>query len=442
MKKDFTVLIVGRENVGKSSVFNRLIGNNKAIVDDFPGVTRDKLYGEAEWMGKTFKLIDTGGLLFDEQDLIKNIVIKQVEQIIKEVDLVLFMVDAKTGLVHDDEKIFSFIRKNTKKFVVVVNKVDNNDKLQDMYDFYNMGVETLFPVSAAHSYGLDDLLDYITSLVPEKEKEEEDKKWLTKIAIIGKENVGKSSLFNALIKEERSIVTEIPGTTRNYVDTIVELGGRKFIMIDTAGVKKRKRIRKKAEEFSIGRAFANTKRSDIVLHVIDAIEGIQEMDKRVIGYAYEHYKGIVIAVNKWDLVKKTQREQIKKDYFDYIRKSFKFLSFAPIAFISAKEKSGLKKIIDIVFYVENQYNFRVKTSVLNRVFQEAIYKKPPAGKKGPLRVYYISQVATKPPTFALFVNKKERVHFNYTRYLENELRKNFGFEGVPLKINIKEKKRD
>jgi GTP-binding protein len=438
MSNDFTVIIVGRENTGKSSLFNRLINQQKSIVDDYPGVTRDKIYGEAEWLGRKFKVIDTGGIMFSGEDRIKKEVIKQIESVIHEADLVVFVVDAQAGIQPDDKKIMDFIKKNNKHYVVAVNKVDN-DKLETAaYEFYELGVDRLFPMTVAHSIGLDDLLDYIKELIPEQKENQEIEK-LPKLAIIGKENVGKSSLFNTLVKEERAIVTEIPGTTRDSVDSVLEIEGKKFLLIDTAGVKKRKRIKEQPEEYSIGRSFSNIKRCDMVVHVIDAVEGIQDMDKKVLGYAHEHSKAIIIAVNKWDRVDRAEREKMKEKYINYIRQNIAFMDFAPLVFISAKEGSGIGELIDVVIYVENQYNFRVKTSVLNRVFQEAIYSKTVTSKKGDLRIYYISQVSVKPPTFALFVNKKEKIADNYLKYLERSLRENFGFEGVPLKFKIKEK---
>jgi GTP-binding protein len=440
MKTDFTVIIVGRENVGKSSLFNRIINQQRAIVDDYPGVTRDKIYGEAEWLGKKFNVIDTGGIMFTGTDRIKKEVIKQIESVIHEADLVVFLVDAQAGVLHDDRKILDFIKRNNSKYVVAVNKVDNEKLQNEAFEFYELGVDHIFPMTVAHSIGLDDLLDHIISLIPEQEKNESAEK-LPKLAIIGKENVGKSSLFNALIKEERAIVTEIPGTTRDSVDSVLEINGKKFLLIDTAGVKKRKRIKEQPEEFSIGRSFMNIKRCDMVMLVIDAIEGIQDMDKKVLGYAYEHSKAIIIAVNKWDKVARDDREKMKEKYIHYIRSNIAFMNFAPLVFISAKEGHGLEELIDVVIYVENQYNFRVKTSVLNRVFQEAIYNKSVSSKKGDLRIYFISQVAVKPPVFALFVNKKEKIVESYLKYLENQLRENFGFEGVPLKFKIKERRK-
>lgn len=441
MNKNFTVLITGRENVGKSSIFNKLINQQKSIVDDFPGVTRDRIFGEAEWMGRHFTVVDTGGILFSGDDLIKKIVIKQVEEIIHDCDLVLMVVDAKEGLLHDDEKIYHFMKRKAKRLVVVVNKVDNEKDASAMYEFHGLGVEKIFPVSAAHSIGLDDVLDYIVEQLPVEEKEKQDST-ITKVALIGKENVGKSSLFNALVKEERSIVTDIPGTTRDYVDSLVDLNGRKFVIVDTAGIKKRKSIRQKAEEFSIGRSFSNIKSADIVVHLIDAMQGLNETDKKIIGYAVEHQKGIIIAVNKWDLVEKNKRDSMREEYAEYLRDVLPFVEYVPIVYISAKFSKGLEQLIDIVFYVENQYNFRVKTSILNKVVNDAISHKSPIPKKGEARVYYMTQVAVKPPAFVVFVNKKENISENYIKYLEHKLREFFGFGGVPLKLKLKPKIRD
>ena len=435
-KKDFTVIIAGRENVGKSSVFNKILSTHKSIVDDFPGVTRDRIYAEAEWLGRKFTLVDTGGLLLNEKDLIKKKVAESVKGIIKEADLVVFMVDAKVGIIPEDRKIFDIVKQNAADYVVAVNKMDNRLKNDEMYEFYNLGVDTLFPMSAAHSIGIDDLLDFIVSKIP-KTDDDDDDDGISKIAIIGKENVGKSSLFNAIVDEERSMVTEIPGTTRDSIDSVVEFEGKKFLLIDTAGVKKRKRITQNAEKFSIGRSFANIKKADLVMLIIDAVEGIQDMDKKVLGYAFENYRAMVLVVNKWDLVPKERKESVKKGYIEYLKNHMKFARFAPITFVSAKEKRGLKGLFDIVFYVEKQYNFRVQTSVLNKMISETIYKKAPSSKTGSLKILYASQVGIKPPSFVIFVNKKEPLKISYLRYLQNRLREYFGFDGVPLKINIK-----
>jgi GTP-binding protein len=434
--KDYTVLIAGRENVGKSSIFNKLINRQKSIVDDFPGVTRDKIYGEAEWMGKKFTLIDTGGLLFHEQDRIKSEVIKIVKEVIKEVDLVLFVVDVTAGIVPEDREVYDFIKQSGVPFVVVANKVDTREKEINAYEFHNLGVDLVFPVSAAHSYGFDDLLDYITGGIEALKAVDENEK-ITSVAIVGRENVGKSSLFNALVKEERSIVTEIPGTTRDSIDTLIEYEGKKLLLIDTAGVKKRKNIKLKAEEYSIGRAFMNIKRGDMAVLVVDCIDGIMEMDKKLLGYAVENLKAVVIVANKWDLIEQSQREALKLKFTEYLRGVAKFVSFAPIVYVSALKSKGLEELLDVVFYVEKQYNSRIKTSLLNKVFQQAIHEKAVFSRSGDIKIYYISQVESAPPTFAVFVNKKEKLDVSYMRYLENKLRESFGFEGSPIKLKIK-----
>lgn len=444
-KSDFTVIIIGRENVGKSTLFNKLIGQPRAIVDDFPGVTRDKIYGTVEWSGKLFNVVDTGGILFNENDLIKKEVLNKINEVLKTSNFALFVVDGKAGLHPDDKTIYEFLKKSNIDFSVVVNKVDTPDMENNIYEFYKLGVDKLYPVSAEHSIGLDTILDLITQKIkkPLKKKEIEQDE-IIKITIAGRENVGKSSLFNALINEERSIVTEIPGTTRDSIDSVVEIAGKKFIIIDTAGIKKRKNISQKVEKYSIGRTFANIKRSDMVIYIIDAMERISEVDKKALNYALENYKSIIIAINKWDIVmeKRTNIEEMKKKYIEYIRKKLNFVDFAPVVFISAKFKKGLEKLIDIVFYVENQYNFRVKTSMLNRIFSETIFKRTPISSDGQLRIYYITQVGVKPPEFAVFVNKREKIKENYIKYIINSLRQSFGFEGVPLKINIKLKKKE
>jgi len=444
-KNDFTVIIVGRENVGKSTLFNKLLGEPRAIVDDFPGVTRDKIYGTVEWTGKVFNLVDTGGILFNENDLIKKEVLNKINGVLKTADFALFVVDGKEGLNPYDKTIYEFLKKSGIEFSVVVNKIDTPDMENSIYEFYKLGVDKLYPVSAEHSIGLDSILDLITKKIKKATKKKEtEKDEMIKITIAGRENVGKSSLFNALINEERSIVTEIPGTTRDSIDSIVEIAGKKFIIIDTAGIKKRKNISQKVEKYSIGRTFANIKRSDMVIYLIDAMESISEVDKKALNYALENYKGIIIAINKWDLVmeKKSNIEEMKGKYIEYIRKKLNFVDFAPVVFVSAKLKKGLEKLIDIVFYVENQYNFRVKTSMLNRIFSETIFKRTPISSDGQLKIYYITQVGVKPPEFAVFVNKKEKIKENYIKYIINSLRQSFGFEGVPLKINIKLKKKE
>ncbi len=440
-EKDFTVLIIGRENVGKSTLFNKLIGEHKSIIDDFPGVTRDKIYGVAEWLGKKFTLVDTGGILFEKEDIIKTEVLKKIQEVMNEADLALLVVDARDGLVPDDKMIYNFLKKSGLQFLTVVNKVDDKLLENNAYEFYKLGVEKLFLVSAEHSLGLDAVLDYIVKQMKNiKNKTSEEKKdEIIKITIAGRENVGKSSLFNAILNEERSIVTEIPGTTRDAIDSLIEISGKKFIIIDTAGIKKRKNISGKVEQYSIGRTFANIKRSDMVLYLLDAMEEISEIDKKAIDYALKNYKGLIFVVNKWDIVRQKRKniKEMKEKFFEYIRKKIKFADFIPIVFVSAKEKQGLNELFDIVFYVENQYNFRVKTSILNRVFAETVFRKTPQSASGNLKIYYITQVGVRPPEFVVFVNKKEKIKENYIKYIEKNLRNKFGFEGVPLKIKVK-----
>jgi|DewCreStandDraft_4_1066084.scaffolds.fasta_scaffold04993_7 GTP-binding protein len=437
---EFKVVIVGRENVGKSSLFNKLISQHKAIVDDYPGVTRDMIEGDVNWLGRKFKLIDTGGILYDNPDKIKKLVLKQIDYLIDNCDIVLFVVDAITGLQPDDKKIYEYLKKNNKNFIVVANKCDNENIVNNAYEFYKLGIEKIFTVSAEHSLNLDSVLDYIISNIPLKTEKEEKEK-IPRITITGKENVGKSSLFNALLNKERVIVTDIPGTTRDVIDSEVVIKNKKFIFVDTAGIKKRKNIKEKVVEFSIGRAFANIKRSDIVIHIIDVIDGILETDKKILGYIHDNYKGIILAVNKWDLIDVKEREKLKQKYYDYIKKNLPFLDFMPIVFISALKKSNLEKLIDIVINVENQYNQRVKTSSLNKIFEEAIFNKPVSSKDGRFRMFYMTQVSVAPPTFTIFVNKKEKISSSYIKYIENKIRESFGFKGVSLKFKIKQKEK-
>ncbi|MCX7699155.1 MAG: ribosome biogenesis GTPase Der, partial [Candidatus Goldbacteria bacterium] len=415
---------------------------HKAIVDDYPGVTRDMIECNVTWLGKSFKLIDTGGILYENPDKIKQLVLKQIEEILKKSDFVLFVVDAIAGLMPDDKKIYQYLKQSNKNFIVVVNKCDNDKLTNNANEFYELGVDKIFPVSAEHSIGLDSILDHIISLIPYKytDKKEEEKK-ITRITITGRENVGKSSLFNAIIDEERMIVTDIPGTTRDAIDTEVVIKNKKYIFVDTAGIKKRKNINEKVLEYSIGRAFANIKRSDIIIHVIDVLDGILEIDKKILGYIHENYKGIILVINKWDIISPKERENLEEKYLDYIKKHLPFLDFMPVVFISALKKMNIEKLLDIVIKVENQYNHRVPTSSLNRAFNDIIYNKTVTGKSGHLRIYYMTQVKIAPPTFVIFTNRKEKLNDSYLRYIEGKIRDNFGFEGVSIKFKIKQKEK-
>lgn len=437
---EFVVVIVGRENVGKSSLFNKLICQHKAIVDDYPGVTRDMVEGYVDWLGRKFKLIDTGGILYENPDKIKKLVLKQIEKLITISDFILLVVDAINGLMPDDEKIYRYLRKKNKNFILVVNKCDNDKLANNACEFYKLGVEKLFAVSAEHSLGLDAVLDHIISFIPSDIKKTEEKN-IPRITITGRENVGKSSLFNVLINEERMIVTDIPGTTRDAIDFEVKIKDKKFVFVDTAGIKKRKNIKEKVLEYSVGRAFANIKRSDIVIHIIDVLEGIQEIDKKILGYIHNNYKGIILAVNKWDIVEIKEKERLKQKYYNYIKKNLPFLDFMPVVFISALKKTNIDKLLDVVINVENQYNLRVTTSSLNKIFEDAIFNKSVTSKNGKLRMYYMTQVDIAPPTFVIFINKKEKISSSYIKYIEGKIRENFGFNGVSLKFKIKQKEK-
>lgn len=438
--KEFVVLIIGRENVGKSSLFNKLTGGHKSIVADHPGVTRDMVEGYVEWLGKNFKLIDTGGILYENIDKIKKIVLKQIERQIMAADLVFFVVDAIEGLVSGDEMIYGYLKKKNKNFIIVVNKCDNDNLTNNSYEFHKLGGEKLFAVSAEHSIGLDAILDHVISFMPTRSNKIEEKN-IPRITITGRENVGKSSLFNVLINKERMIVTDIPGTTRDAIDSEVLIKNKKFIFVDTAGIKKRKNIKEKVLEYSIGRAFANIKHSDIVIHLIDVMEGILEIDKKILGYIYNNYKGIILAVNKWDIIETKDKEKQKQKYYMYIKKNLPFLDFMPVIFISAVKKTNIDKLLDVVIDVENQYNNRINTSLLNKVLNNVLFENPVSSKSGKLKVYYIAQVDVAPPIFAIFVNKKEKISPSYIKFIERVIRENFGFKGSPMKFKIKQKER-
>ncbi|MBP7792852.1 MAG: ribosome biogenesis GTPase Der [Candidatus Goldbacteria bacterium] len=440
LNDEFMVTIIGRENVGKSSLFNKLTGNHKSIVDDYPGVTRDMVEGSVNWLGRRFKLIDTGGVIYENPDKIKKLVLRQIEKLIKMSDLVLLVVDSISGLMPDDKKICEYLRKNGKDFMLVVNKCDNENLINNSYEFYKLGVNKLFAVSAEHSTGLDSILDYVISKIPEPSERIENKK-IPRITITGKENVGKSSLFNALINEERMIVTDVPGTTRDAIDAEVKINDKKFIFVDTAGIKKRKNIKEKILEFSVGRAFANIKRSDIVIHVIDVSEGLTEIDKKILGYVKDNCKGIILAVNKWDVIDLKERKRTMKKYINYVKGTLPFLDFMPVVFISALKRINLQKLIDVVIDVENQYNQRIKTSSLNRIFEDVLFKNPAQTKSGKLKVNYITQIGVAPPTFVIFVNGKDKIDSSYLRYVEGKIRENCGFNGVSLKFKTKQKEK-
>ncbi|KUG04655.1 gtp-binding protein enga [hydrocarbon metagenome] len=431
------VAIVGRPNVGKSTLFNRLVGSRKAIVEDIPGVTRDRLYDNTEWAGREFIVIDTGGIRFGkEEDIFTREVKMQAELAIDEADVILFVVDSKDGITHEDQQVAELLRRADKPVIVAANKIENFDKQLEYFEFYSLGLGEPIPVSAMHGLNTNDLLDAVISkFKPETEfKEDED---AIKIAIVGRPNVGKSSLVNSLLGEQRVIVSEVPGTTRDSIDTPFQYEGRKYILIDTAGIRKKSRITEKTERYSIIRTLKAIERADVVLIMLDASSGVIEQDKRVAGYVHEQAKANIIVVNKWDLIEKDGHtmNEFDKD----IRGELKFLSYSPLLYVSALTKRRIFKILDLVDFVSDQNNRRITTSELNRVISEAIMLNPlpGAGSKKP-KIFYSTQVRTAPPTFVLFSNHPELIHFSYVRYLDNVLRKNFGFEGTPIRLLLRQ----
>lgn len=433
------VAVVGRPNVGKSTLFNALAGERISIVKDTPGVTRDRIYAEVSWLGRAFTLIDTGGIEPESKDIILSQMREQAQIAIDTADVIIFMTDVHQGLVDADAKVADMLRHSRKPVVLVVNKVDSFEKyMPDVYEFYNLGIGEPIPISSAGKLGLGDMLDEVLNYFPEEtEGEQEDGR--TKVAIVGKPNVGKSSLINHLIGEERVIVSEIAGTTRDAVDTEVAWDGREYIFIDTAGLRRKSKIKEELERFSIIRAVTAVERADVVILMIDATEGVTEQDAKIAGIAHDRGKGIIIAVNKWDAIEKDDKTMYK--HTDRIRQVLSFMPYAEILFISAKTGQRTSRIFDMVDVVLENNSMRIATGVLNEIMSEAVaMQQPPSDKGKRLKLYYITQVAVKPPTFVIFVNDKKLMHFSYTRYLENRIRDAFGFQGTSLRFLIRERK--
>jgi len=430
------VAIVGRPNVGKSTLFNRLAGMRKAIVEDIPGITRDRIYEQSEWEGREFIVIDTGGLRTGDQDVLASEVRRQAELAIDEADVIIMVVDAREGLVQEDEVIAGILRKSGKPVVLAANKVEDFRNQAQFYEFFALGLSEPVPISAAHGLNINDLLDEVAANFPEPEDEAMGEGLSTRIAVVGRPNVGKSSLVNSLLGEERVIVSDIPGTTRDAIDTPFEYGGNQYILVDTAGIRKKTRISVSTERYSVIRAFKAAERADVVLIVIDATEGVTEQDQRIAGFVHEQGRASVIVVNKWDLVTKDAKSMAAYD--KDVREELKFLAYAPILYVSALTGKRVPKILELVDFVAEQHYRKVQTSELNRLINEALLLNPPpgAGKKK-LKVYYATQVKTGPPTFVLFVNDVELMHFSYLRYLENTLRQAFGFEGSPIRFVLR-----
>ncbi len=431
------VAIVGRPNVGKSTLFNRLVGARKAIVEDIPGVTRDRLYDVSDWAGRDFIIIDTGGIRFDEGDIFTREIKLQAEIAIEEADVILFVVDSHDGMTSEDEQVANLLRKSKKPVVLAANKVENFDRQLEYYEFYNLGLGDPIPVSAMHGRNINELLDAVIAGFAPASAYEEDSDAI-KIAIVGRPNVGKSSLVNALLGEERVIVSDVPGTTRDAIDTPFEYEGNKYILIDTAGIRKKSRITETTERYSVIRALKSVERADVVLTMLDASEGVIEQDQRIAGYVHEQGKANIIVVNKWDLIEKDGHTM---NTFDKdIRQDLKFLAYCPILYISALTKKRIFKVLELVDFVSGQHNRRVKTSELNQVVSEALLLNPlPGGGGKKVKIYYATQVQTAPPTFLFFANHPDKIHFSYMRHLDNVLRKNFGFEGTPIKLVLRKR---
>lgn len=433
------VAIVGRPNVGKSTLFNVLAGEKISIVKDTPGVTRDRIYADASWLDREFTLIDTGGIEPDSGDIILSQMREQAQIAIDTADVIIFIVDVKQGLVDADSKVADMLRRSRKPVVLVVNKVDSFQKyMMDVYEFYNLGIGEPHPISAASMLGIGDMLDEVTSYFPEHTAEgEEDER--PRIAIVGKPNVGKSSIINKLVGENRVIVSDIAGTTRDAIDTEVVHNGTEYVFIDTAGLRKKNKIKEELERFSIIRTVTAVERADVVLVVIDAAEGVTEQDAKIAGIAHERGKGVIIVVNKWDAIEKNDKTIY--EYENEIRRILSFMPYAEIMYVSAKTGQRLMKLYDMIDIVIANQTLRVATGVLNEIMAEAVaMQQPPSDKGKRLKLYYITQVAVKPPTFVIFVNDKELMHFSYTRYLENKIREAFGFKGTSLKFFIRERK--
>ena len=435
------VAIVGRPNVGKSTLFNKLAGERISIVKDTPGVTRDRIYADVGWLDYNFTLIDTGGIEPDSNDMILSRMREQAQIAIDTADVIIFLTDVRQGLVDADSKVADLLRRSAKPVVLVVNKVDDFDKLMaDVYEFYNLGIGEPYPVSAASMLGLGDMLDEVVKFFPASAKsEKEDER--PKIAIIGKPNVGKSSLVNKLACEERVIVSDIAGTTRDAVDTDVRYNGREYVFIDTAGLRRKSKVKEEIERYSIIRAVSAVERADVAILVIDATEGVTEQDAKIAGIAHERGKGLIIAVNKWDAIEKDN--STVKEHTEKIRQVLSFVPYAELLFISVKSGQRVNKLYDLIDMVIENNSMRVATGVLNEIVMEAVaMHQPPSDKGKRLKIYYVTQVAVKPPTFVLFVNDKSLMHFSYTRYLENQIRDTFGFRGTALKFIARERKED
>ncbi|HBG1745776.1 ribosome biogenesis GTPase Der [Clostridioides difficile] len=431
------VAVVGRPNVGKSTIFNKFAGKRISIVENTPGVTRDRIFAEVEWLDKYFTLVDTGGIEPDSEDIILSQMRNQAMLAMDMSHVILFIVDGKAGITAADKEIAQLLRKTKKPVILVVNKIDSQSQFDNIYDFYELGFGTPFAVSGANSMGFGDLLDEIVENFPaglDTEYEED----IIRVAITGKPNAGKSSILNKILGEERVIVSPIAGTTRDAIDTYFEKNGQKFLLIDTAGLRRKSKIYETIEKYSVIRAMSVVDRADVVLIVIDALEGVTEQDTKVAGIAHDEGKGCIFVINKWDLIEKDNKTM--SNYTKDIKEKFPFMMYAPIVFVSAKTNQRMNKILDTVEYVSNEHSKRISTSALNEVIGEAVMlNQPPSDKGRRLKIYYGTQTDIRPPKITLFINDKDLTHFSYQRYLENKIRENFGFEGTSIKFEYRQK---
>ncbi|EUJ52354.1 ribosome biogenesis GTPase Der [Paenilisteria rocourtiae] len=431
------VAIVGRPNVGKSTIFNRIVGERVSIVEDIPGVTRDRIYNSADWLGRDFNIIDTGGIDLGDEPFLAQIK-AQAEIAIDEADVIIFITNGREGVTDADEQVAKILYRSKKPIVLAVNKVDNPEMRDQIYDFYSLGFGEPFPISGSHGLGLGDLLDDVFKKFPERGEEEYDEN-VIKFSLIGRPNVGKSSILNALLGEQRVIVSDVAGTTRDAIDTPYEFDGQEYVMIDTAGMRKRGKVYESTEKYSVLRAMRAIERSDVVLVVLNAEEGIREQDKRIAGYAHEAGRGILIVVNKWDAIEKD--EKTMNAFIEDIREQFVFLSYAPIVFVSAVTKQRLTNLFPMINDISNNHSLRVQSSLLNDVIMDAVAMNPSPMDKGKrLKIYYTTQVAIRPPTFVVFVNEPEMMHFSYERFLENRIREAFPFDGTPIRLIARQRK--
>lgn len=433
--------IVGRPNVGKSTLFNKLVGQRISIVEDTPGVTRDRIYSKSEWRNREFMIVDTGGIEPDSSDIILSQMRRQAELAIEKADVIVFLTDIRTGVTANDYDVAKMLQKSGKPVILCVNKVDSiGDPPVEFYEFYNLGLGDPIAISAAHGHGTGDMLDKVFEYFPEDDSAEYDEEYI-KVAVIGKPNVGKSSLINRVSGEERAIVSDIAGTTRDATDTVIENEYGKYVFIDTAGIRKKSKIQEKIEHYSVLRAYMAVDRSDVCVIVIDAEVGFTEQDSKVAGYAHEQGKGCIVAINKWDAIEKDTNtmDEFKKK----LEEDFSFMSYVPFVFISAKTGLRIDKLFDLINNVNMQNSMRISTGMLNDVLAYATTRvQPPSDKGRRLKIYYMTQPSTKPPTFVIFVNRADLFHFSYQRYIENQIRQTFGLDGTPVRFVVRERNRE